>query len=69
MRCAAGQAGTAMVAVTFAGASGRVTSANVSGAPFAGSPAGGCIATAVRAAHVPPFTRPTFSVNYPFAIR
>jgi hypothetical protein len=44
-----------------------VTSANVGGS-FAGTPAGSCIARAVRGARVPGFERPTFTVNYPFVI-
>jgi hypothetical protein len=46
--------GTASVVITFA-PSGRVTSANISGPPFAGTPTGGCIAAALRKAKVPPF--------------
>jgi hypothetical protein len=46
--------GVASVVITFA-PSGRVTSANVSGPPFAGTPTGGCIAAALRKAKVPPF--------------
>ena len=46
--------GTARVTVTFA-PSGRVTSANVNGPPFAGTPTGGCIAMKFRKATVPPF--------------
>jgi predicted Zn finger-like uncharacterized protein len=65
--CGAGQSGTATVAVTFA-SSGRVTTANVA-PPYAGTPAGSCIARAVRGATVPAFSRPTFQVNYPFVIR
>lgn len=64
--CGQGMTGTATVAVTFA-SSGRVTTANV-GPPFAGTPAGACIARAVRSASVPAFSRPTFTVNYPFVI-
>jgi hypothetical protein len=66
--CAAstGQSGMANISVTFA-SSGRVTTANVA-PPFAGTPVGSCMARAVRAATVPPFTRPTFSVNYPFSL-
>jgi len=66
--CAAstGQSGMANISVTFA-SSGRVTRANVA-PPFAGTPVGSCMARAVRAATVPPFTRPTFSVNYPFSL-
>ncbi|MCC6217504.1 MAG: DUF4339 domain-containing protein [Polyangiaceae bacterium] len=47
--------GVAQVAVTFA-PSGRVTSAVVSGPPFAGTATGGCIAAALRRARVPPFS-------------
>ncbi|MBL8679242.1 MAG: hypothetical protein JNK05_08760, partial [Myxococcales bacterium] len=64
--CASGQPGPAMITVVFA-SSGRVTTATVA-APFAGTPAGSCMARAVRAATVPPFTRPTFQVQYPFAL-
>lgn len=46
--------GVASVVVTFA-PSGRVTSANVSGPPFAGTPTGGCIAAALRKARIPAF--------------
>jgi hypothetical protein len=47
--------GTASVTVTFA-PSGRVTSATLSGPPFAGTATGGCIAAAMRRAKVPPFS-------------
>jgi predicted Zn finger-like uncharacterized protein len=46
--------GVASVTITFA-PSGRVTSANISGPPFAGTPTGGCIAAALRKARVPAF--------------
>lgn len=46
--------GVASVVVTFA-PSGRVTSANISGPPFAGTPTGGCIAGALRKARIPAF--------------
>lgn len=49
-----GMGGVARVAVTFA-PSGRVTQATVEGPPFAGTPAGGCIARRARAASVPAF--------------
>lgn len=65
--CGNGEHGTATVAVTVSGATGRVTEANVSG-QFAGTPVGSCIARAVRGATFPRFTRPTFTVNYPFRI-
>jgi predicted Zn finger-like uncharacterized protein len=46
--------GVASVVVTFA-PSGRVTSANISGPPFAGTATGGCIAAALRKARIPAF--------------
>lgn len=54
------------VTVTFA-SSGRATIAIVA-APFAGTPAGSCVARAARAAELPPFAQPTFRVVYPFAL-
>ena len=45
----------ATVVVTFA-PSGRVTSANVNGPPFAGTRTGGCIASTMRRARVPAFS-------------
>jgi hypothetical protein len=56
----------APVAITFSG-SGHVTAAHVSGT-FAGSAVGSCIARAVRRASVPPFSRSSFTVNYPFSV-
>jgi len=47
--------GMATVSVTFA-PSGRVTSAVLSGPPFAGTATGGCIASTFRRARVPAFT-------------
>jgi hypothetical protein len=49
-----GPTGSASVRVVFA-PSGGVTSANVQGPPFAGTPVGGCIASAFRGARVPAF--------------
>ncbi len=54
-RKAGDPSGTARVVVTFA-PSGRVTSATVSGPPFAGTSTGGCIASRFRSARVPVFT-------------
>lgn len=54
--------GTARVQVTFV-PSGRVTSANVQGPPFAGTPTGGCIARAFRSASVPPFSGDPVTVS------
>ncbi len=53
-KTADGPTGSASVRVVFA-PSGNVTSANVQGPPFAGTPVGGCIASAFRGASVPPF--------------
>jgi hypothetical protein len=46
--------GVANVTLTFA-PSGRVTAAKLSGPPFAGTATGGCIASTLRRAKVPPF--------------
>lgn len=54
--------GTATVVVTFA-TSGRVTSANVTGPPFAGTPTGGCIASVMRGARVPAFSGDKVTVS------
>jgi predicted Zn finger-like uncharacterized protein len=64
--CGTGSGGTATVTVVFNN-QGRVNTANVA-PPFAGTPVGSCIARAVRDAHLPPFSRPTFSVTFPFAL-
>jgi predicted Zn finger-like uncharacterized protein len=55
--------GTAEVAINVAGATGRVTSATVTG--ITGT-VGSCIARAVRNARFPRFGRPTFSIKYPY---
>jgi hypothetical protein len=47
--------GVARVVVTFA-PSGRVTSATISGPPFAGTQTGSCIARTMRGMSLPPFT-------------
>ncbi len=65
--CGTGQGGTATVTVIFNG-QGRVNTANVA-PPFAGTPVGSCIARAVRDAHLPPFSRPTFSATFPYALQ
>ncbi len=65
--CANGQSGVATVAVTVSGSSGRVTNATVTG-EFAGTSVGSCIARAVRGATFPRFSRPTFSVNFPYRL-
>lgn len=64
--CAEGRSGVATVQLTVAN-TGRVSGALVSGI-FAGTPQGSCIARAVRQARFPRFTRPTFSVTFPFPL-
>jgi hypothetical protein len=59
--------GTARLTITFA-PSGRVTSANIQGPPFAGTPTGGCIANAMRHAHVPAFSGDRVTVNKTIAV-
>jgi hypothetical protein len=65
--CGNGEHGTATVAISVAGSTGRVASATVGG-QFAGTPVGSCIARAVRGASFPRFSRATFAFNYPFRI-
>jgi predicted Zn finger-like uncharacterized protein len=60
--------GIASVVITFA-PSGRVTSANVSGPPFAGTPTGGCIAAALRKARVPAFDGDRVTVSKTIVIQ
>ncbi|AKT36559.1 zinc-ribbon domain-containing protein [Chondromyces crocatus] len=62
-----GPTGTGKVKVTFA-PSGNVTSAQVQGAPYAGTPVGGCVAATFRAARVPPFSGAPVSVTKSFTI-
>ena len=60
--------GVASVTITFA-PSGRVTSANISGPPFAGTATGGCIAAALRKAHIPPFDGDRVTVSKTIVIQ
>jgi hypothetical protein len=53
--------------VTFA-PSGRVTSANVSGGDFGGSPVGSCVASVFRRASVPAFSGDPVTVSKSFNI-
>jgi predicted Zn finger-like uncharacterized protein len=62
-----GPTGTGKVQVTFA-PSGRVTTATVMGAPFAGTAVGGCVAGAFRRAKVPAFSGNPVTVSKSFAI-
>lgn len=64
--CGAGEHGSAPVTVVFRG-TGAVANATVGG-QFAGTPVGQCVARAVRAARVPPFRNPTFSVTFPYSL-
>lgn len=63
--CADGNHGAALVNASF-GSDGRVRSVDVTGS-LAG-PVRSCVATAVRTARVPEFSRPSFRVNYPFRL-
>jgi predicted Zn finger-like uncharacterized protein len=67
--CGGGVSGTATIRVTISGSSGRVTNASVAGPPFAGTPAGSCMARAARGASFPRFSNPSLTVNYPFVVR
>ncbi len=60
--------GTAAVVITFA-PSGRVTSATISGPPFAGTATGGCIAAAMRKAKVPPFDGDRITVSKTISVQ
>jgi len=59
--------GTGKCLVTFA-PSGRVTSANVTGAPFAGTPVGGCVSSVFRRAKIPAFNGDPVTVSKSFTI-
>jgi hypothetical protein len=61
-----GVTGVAEVAITVSGTTGRVTNAVVSGIT---GPTGSCIAKAARAASFPKFSKPTFSVKYPYKLK
>jgi predicted Zn finger-like uncharacterized protein len=62
-----GPTGTGRVTVTFA-PSGRVTTANVEGAPYAGTSVGGCVASLFRKAHIPAFSGNAVTVSKSFSI-
>ncbi len=65
--CGGGQHGVAKTAITFAGSTGRVRSARVTG-QFAGTPVAKCVTRAVRSARVPKFKRASFPVNFPYRL-
>jgi hypothetical protein len=60
--------GVASVVITFA-PSGRVTSANIGGPPFAGTPTGGCIASTLRKARIPAFDGERVTVSKTIVIQ
>ncbi len=64
--CGDGGAGRVVVEVTFA-SEGSVRSASVTGGDVP-PPVRSCVARALRQAHVPPFTRASFRVTYPFML-
>lgn len=68
--CAAGEAtpvtGTANVAITVIGSTGKVTSAEVTGLT---GQVGSCIARVARTATFAPFTRDKFSVTFPYRFK
>jgi predicted Zn finger-like uncharacterized protein len=59
--------GSGKALVTFA-PSGRVTTANIAGAPFGGTPVGGCVASVFRRAKIPPFGGDPVTVSKSFSI-
>ena len=61
-----GPTGTGRVAVTFA-PTGKAT-ATIEGAPFAGTPVGGCVAAWFRAVHVAPFGGDPVTVRKTFVV-
>jgi hypothetical protein len=60
--CLAGQEGGSKATVTF-GADGHVKSVSVTG-PAAGTPAEGCVRSALMGARVPPFSEPEYSASF-----
>lgn len=64
--CGNGSGGVASVTIVF-NSRGEVNTATVA-SPVTGAQAS-CVTSAVRRVHVPPFSRPTFSVTYPFALQ
>jgi hypothetical protein len=63
-----GPSGSGKATVTFA-PSGRVTTANVTTPPFAGTPVGGCVAGQFRKARVPAFAGNPVTVSKSFNIK
>jgi hypothetical protein len=65
--CAMGQTGNLTAAMSVR-SDGRVGSAQVIGAPFAGTPAGRCMEGVLRSAHFPQFKQSIFNVQYALKI-
>lgn len=63
-----GPTGSGKAQVTFA-SSGRVTSANVTTPPFAGTSVGGCVASVFRRARVPAFSGNPVTVSKSFSVK
>lgn len=63
--CAAGHHGAVRALIVFDGPSGSVRTVTLAG-PDVGTPISACMERAIRAARVPPFTRDSFEVSYPF---
>jgi hypothetical protein len=66
--CAMGHAGLATATIVVRG-DGRVASAEVAGAPFAGSASGRCMEGVIRRAVFPRFRQPVFRIKYPLSIQ
>lgn len=64
-RCMGERREVARVQVTVRGADGRITAVNVTG-PFAGTPAEGCIASAVREVRMPTSASPSYRFAHAF---
>jgi hypothetical protein len=65
--CAMGQTGVANAALMVR-YDGRVSTVQVTGAPFGGTASGRCMEGVLRNAQFPRFRQPTFTVRYPFTI-
>ncbi len=63
--CARGSSGKAVAAISVAGSTGKVTSANVKGV---NPEVGRCMSRAIKGARFPRFTKSSFGINYPFRL-
>jgi hypothetical protein len=63
--CAKGAGGVVTVTVNVAGATGRVTTAEVNGIT---GPAGSCIAQVARKAQFPKFAKSVFKLAFPYKL-